>query len=1506
MGLFKKLKPSSSSNPANAALSKKNNLDGIPTAIEFSMSDGGGTNSAGEFGSVNISESADSSGMGGDSMVGQGMNSRQLPPQSQQEKRGGNPFDDSPASRRVGDPFDDNNRSGDNPFLNSPKNSSHKNSGAKEKNPIDLVYEPSEEGSSDSSGTEIELNNAFDAAGATKPPSKKPPQEQKGGLQQFEESMKAMEEKLSSIDNSKFMEFAGDVDSSATPLSGIDEETSGDMSGGGGYGAEGRNSNTKGGGGKMGSSNIAGSKRELGKKKKSGLKKFFNRGESKDKKKTVAPEPRQYHRPAIDSDSEGDYSEEHDNIDEEDVDSYISGEYDQEFDNSQGFVPDRDTRDPSSRNYAGNNMDAPIGVPNGRGAQLTSRQLEDELYLYKLETLNLTDACRELAEQLEEVESKLESVQAQATFRIHALEAELQDEHHGMKSLVKMTSVEMDGRLDALRALGKTTMRQAAKLRERDSELILVDRRLRKMRRDIKSLKRENKKVGDERTYLKSRLDELEKVKIGLEEDLKQLATENTSAAVAMSAEEKEKVKNMKKQLDDTLEQVGYTKSQLAEKDEELDALKRVGEEKEGEILEMKDELDRKEHDIVRMEHQLEKVRNDLLDAATAAERAEEARVEAEARESNVRQELDEALGCLEEVTTKVAILESAETQIKQQLKDSKANVEDTQHVEDQRVRLAALEGEVDRLLEEKGGALDAVNNAQGAYAETIAEKNEQINTLNKDVDVHREQMELAQTMLEEKEMLASELRSQLVDTMKEEEMRVAQLEEDLAAKGREVANVTVELEERTKDVGMLEERLDEVMKEFNEHRADAESAAAAAAAAAKAKAEASKDEDEAVQSAAAVASANTANATQIAEQRAELAKKESQIERLERTLGTGKRNLDATRVELEEKDKHAERLKAELERLKTEKGVKVEELEAQLEEKNQSIDALRKDLESGKQSLDLVVAKMTNVQIDLDTALDATHAAEDARERAVSEMEASKSAEQSAMHETEKLKSQIELLQKTNDSVVADVRALKLEADKEKKSSTQAAATLAAINAARQAQMEMKIEKMQKEIEFKKREIDAIKSELKEKDQTTKRLKTELQDAKEDLVHFKENIEKEKEKEKEVKEADALKRVADRDYFDEKEVPSVLSAGDNTYSTAGENAYASRGVGLLGGLFNRSTNNVENTVNNIDWEAKLREKDARIAQLEKSLADNALSISNLKNELVTASSKFKDDESQRRLLIQRLENENQAYSIKLEVLETEFEEIRKRKEAVAVAKSNNSFLTDDGSVASSVDSNLSGTGSSPGSSVSSNTSTYKSSGGSSMTGVSSITGISRLTPLERDNKKLKKQKKVYETRIASLQTQLSEIQQIVPELMSKSKSQIQKLETVVETQRHDAEEKEEKLEEDIVKLRQQNEQLQAATRSRLQSSDVDRQDEIDQLKMRLEAREATIKKLEMLASSGKSLRKKGGKILRKKKKKDPSNDGDNSVLSESSWGGASQLSGAAYSLATDSVFGEI
>lgn len=262
----------------------------------------------------------------------------------------------------------------------------------------------------------------------------------------------------------------------------------------------------------------------------------------------------------------------HEDFDKDDG-SNISGEYDAEFDNAEGMA------------------DMPLGVPNEEGGHYTHRQLEDELYLYKLETLNLTDACRELAEQLDEAERKLESVQAQATFRIHALEAELQDGHVGMKSLVKMTSTEMDGRLEALRALGKTTSLQAEKIKERDMELNRLDGKLRKTLRDIKVYKRENKKIKDEKIYLKQRLGELEEVRDNLEENLAKLTAEVQNADRELSSEEVEKMEAMKTKLNDTFEQVGYLKSQLEFKDKELEELREMSAQKEAEIEQVRDDL---------------------------------------------------------------------------------------------------------------------------------------------------------------------------------------------------------------------------------------------------------------------------------------------------------------------------------------------------------------------------------------------------------------------------------------------------------------------------------------------------------------------------------------------------------------------------------------------------------------------------------------------------------------------------------------------------------------------------------------------------------------------------------------------------------------------------------------------------------------------------------------------------------------------------------------------------
>ena len=175
----------------------------------------------------------------------------------------------------------------------------------------------------------------------------------------------------------------------------------------------------------------------------------------------------------------------------------------------------------------------------------------------------------------------------------------MQDGNLGLKSLVKMTSTEMDGRLEALRALGKTATIQAAKLKERDHELISMEGRLRRTRRDVKGLKRENKKVCEERTYLRDRLEELNALRYRLEEDLKTLAMENGTIsekeeAVAALADREAEIDRLRGELEDTLEQVGRMTALLEGKDGELMELRHSVEEKDGEILELREELDRK------------------------------------------------------------------------------------------------------------------------------------------------------------------------------------------------------------------------------------------------------------------------------------------------------------------------------------------------------------------------------------------------------------------------------------------------------------------------------------------------------------------------------------------------------------------------------------------------------------------------------------------------------------------------------------------------------------------------------------------------------------------------------------------------------------------------------------------------------------------------------------------------------------------------------------------------
>ena len=69
------------------------------------------------------------------------------------------------------------------------------------------------------------------------------------------------------------------------------------------------------------------------------------------------------------------------------------------------------------------------------------------------------------------------------------------------------------------------------------------------------------------------------------------------------------------------------------------------------------------------------------------------------------------------------------------------------------------------------------------------------------------------------------------------------------------------------------------------------------------------------------------------------------------------------------------------------------------------------------------------------------------------------------AIDDLENLKSEIKSLRKENESALAEVDKVKTDAEREKKSSMHAAATLAATNTARQAELEMIIEKMQKDV---------------------------------------------------------------------------------------------------------------------------------------------------------------------------------------------------------------------------------------------------------------------------------------------------------------------------------------------------------------------------------------------------------------------------------------------------------
>lgn len=1156
---------------------------------------------------------------------------------------------------------------------------------------------------------------------------------------------------------------------------------------------------------------------------------------------------RSYNNGGRNSNSNNDTNELHE-MDDYDYISEVDdddSEFESEFTNSDGYI----VRPAAASTLAARNGKTSIiprgggggiGVPNSQGNLMTPARLEDELYLYKLETLHLTDTCSELSNQLDEVEQRLGHVQAQATFRIHALEAELQDGNLGLRSLVKMTSTEMDGRLDALRALGRTVTVQAARLKEREHEIHGMDSRLRRTRRDVTKLKRENSKISTDKIYLKERLDELDQLRYQLEEELQILAMENneTTSNDTRSREViDEEITKVKSELQDTLTHIGVMSTQLEEKDMEIMKLHGTAECKEVELYELREEVNKKEA-------QLMKVRTDLLDAANAAQAAEMGRVEALAREGQLSTKLDETIVLMSEVQSKVTKLEGREVEFQSQLDTAQLMSKEVAQLEELRSQMTQLEKEVLTLQQDKTNILKVMNETQLSHNDILVNRDEQIATLNQDVDVHREQYELAVSMIEEREQLAIELRYQLAACMKVSEMSISEIQEQLSMKCREVKNMSTELEERNGYVTTLENKLVTMKMEFLKQSTGLEAPAAESAKLASitkddGEVDSQLNEFDLLERELAERESTTVSSPQVITDHAD---NDAAIDRLEHELGVSKRQVEQLGVELEEKDKYVNRLKVELDLRKR----RIDEVESQLDEQDKSIKSLNVELTTERESLVTIEAKLQCLQQDLTTAKENVNKANMACQEAESKMHTAEEGRQHGLDELAKLKTHIEFLQKENDMVVAETQKIMDEDKKEKKSSIHAAATLAVSNSARQAEMEMNIDRLKKEMEAKASEISTIQATIIEKDEIADKLSTALVEAREDLINYKESVFAERE-------AHALESVAQSSFcFDV-----------NDDSSSKDKSPGGSTPGRFGGLFNRGKptgidRDQDGGDNVVDWKVIAVEKDKRIANLESALAENSITIGTNKAEFATVSSKFNEDEIQRRLLIQRLEHENSAYLLKINVLEEQFDDMRKKKEAQSIIKRGKSAEEDDGSVASSMCSGIT-------------QSTAGSEGVTILTGVTSITGKSKLTPLERDNKKLKKQKKVYETRISSLQSQLSDIQQIVPELMSKSKSQIQKLEMVVETQRKVAQEKEESLNAEIAKLRGLNEQLAAATRSRLQENNAGQQEEIEQLKLRLEVREATIKKLEMMNGGSSKM----GRLRKKKKKVTGGGDSD-------------------------------
>ena len=372
------------------------------------------------------------------------------------------------------------------------------------------------------------------------------------------------------------------------------------------------------------------------------------------------------------------------------------------------------------------------------------------------------------------------------------------------------------------------------------------------------------------------------------------------------------------------------------------------------------------ENDVVRVELQLERVRKDLFDAAAAAKTADEARLQAQSRETTAREELEEALGTLQEACNKVAVLESSKDELTRLLNESSPSAEDAATIKVLKGKISELEKEINVLVQDKNDAVKAVEAAKESYDADIAKHQIKIETLVKDNEVNAE---LVQSMLDEKESVVVDLRAQLNDIKSEYSISQAKLEEDLARKTREVTNVKVELEERTNDVSRLEDMLTKLRSEATQQQ---------------------------------VPSSST-----------NLAEMETKIERMERELATSKRKIEAAQIELSEKDKAADRIRADLEKLRLDKNTRVEELENVIEEKTKSMTDLRQELDESRKLIDSLENQLKGAQLELADAKKAVKEAQNTNQSSTDEIEQSRAAAQAANHTCEKLKTQVELLQK-------------------------------------------------------------------------------------------------------------------------------------------------------------------------------------------------------------------------------------------------------------------------------------------------------------------------------------------------------------------------------------------------------------------------------------------------------------------------------------------------------------